>query len=416
MQDRSSAMRRRTFLAAAAPFLCRPEVLRANNRLKIGFIGLGGRARWLLQNEKFPLADIVAVADCYFPRCAQAALLVPGGEHWTAYPDYRRLLDREKLDAVFIETTTHARALIALDCMRAGCDVYAEKPITLTIREGRVLAEAVKRYKRVFQAGTQQRSIPINAWASERVREGLLGKVQVVTVCNFEAPKTWEAKPEQPTPEGLDWDQWCNQTELRPYHPDLQNRWAWYRDYDGGGQSWGVTGWGTHAIDQAACGLGIDDTGPVEVWPEGPGQEAKVIFRFASGTLLRCDGERRPDHSDLGAVFRGENGTLEIKRGTLVASAPDFLRGAPPDTPEGPGENRWHIENFLECVRTRKLTNAPVETAHRSTTLCHLVNLCRDLGRRLQWDPAAEMFRDDAEANALLSRPRRKRYELPASA
>jgi hypothetical protein len=183
-------------------------------------------------------------------------------------------------------------------------------------------------------------------------------------------------------------------------------------DYDGAGQSWGVTGWGTHSLDQVQCALGTDDTGPVELWPESESLTAAVTARYANGTLLKMEGPKR-DHADLGAIFIGEKGKIEIKRGTCVADPPDLLKDAPPDTPEGPGENRYHIGNFLDCIRTGKLPNAHAEVGHRSTTLCHLVNMCRDLGRKLQWDPVAERFIGDEQANALLSRPRRKGYELP---
>jgi len=402
-------MNRRHFISTA---LSAARVFGANDRLRLGFIGLGGRARWLLQNEEFPAADIVAFADCDSTRCDLAAKIKPSLEKAARYPDYRRLLDKEKLDAVFVETCTHSRVLIAIHAMQTGFNVYAEKPVALTVEEGRTLVNAAKRYNKVVQAGTQQRSIPINAWASKLVREGRLGKVHTVIACNFEPPKRWTPQPEQPKPEGLDWDQWCNQTELRPYHKDIQYKWAWWWDYDGGGQSWGVSGWGTHALDQVQCALGTDDTGPVEIWPEGEGQEAPVIMRYASGTLLKMTGVKRPDHSDLGAIFIGDKGKLEIKRGILVAE-PELLKGAPEETPEGPGENRWHIANFLDCIRTRKQTNAHVEAAHRSTTVCHLMNICRDMGRKLKWDPVAEKFLDDPQANTTLARPRRKGYELP---
>lgn len=410
-------MKRRDFLRAASAvpaFHYVPaRAFGAGDRLQVAFIGAGGRAQWLLKNEKFPGADIVAVADCFLPRCDQAAKILPEGERWRKYQDYRRLLEKEKLDAVFVETTTHARALISIHAMQAGLDVYAEKPMTLTIAEGRVLANAVKRYNRVLQCGTQQRSIPINAWASRMVREGALGKVHTVVACNFEPPKRWKPQPGQPVPDGLDWDQWCNQTELRPYHKDLQTRWAWWWDYDGAGQSWGVTGWGTHALDQVQCALGTDDTGPVEIWPEEKGEQCRVTMRYAGGTLLKLEGPKR-DHADLGAIFLGDKGAIEIKRGTVDAVPRELLKNAPEITVEGPGEDRWHIENFFDCIRTRKQTNAHVEAAHRATTVCYLVNICRDLGRKLRWDPRAEQFPGDAEANAMLSRPRRKGYELPA--
>lgn len=408
----------KTTAAASVPYFIPSRVFggpgstAANDRINIGFIGVGGRARWLIQHEEFPGAQIVALADCYLPQCYEAAKIKPSGERWKKYADYRRMLKEEKLDAVFVETTTHARVLICIEALQAGLDVYAEKPLTLTVAEGRALANAVRRYDRVLQTGTQQRSIPVNVYASKLVREGAIGKVHTVVACNFEGPFGWYPRPAQEIPEGMDWDQWCNQTELRPYHSLLRRRWAWWWDYDGGGQSWGVTGWGTHSLDQVQCALGTDDTGPVEIWPESDQLNAKVTMRYASGTLLKLEGPRR-DHADLGAIFIGENGKIEIKRGTCVAEPPELLKGAPPDTPEGPGENRYHIENFLECIRTRKKPNAHEEVGHRSTSVCHLVNICRDLGRKLQWDPEAEQFIGDEQANSLLSRPRRKGYELP---
>lgn len=412
--------RRYFFLCAgvlpAAGALAAPARVGPNDRVRVGFIGLGGRAKWLLKNEAFTGAEIVAVADCFLPQCAQAAALRPEGPKWAQYHDYRAMFDKERLDAVFVETTTHARALIALHAMQAGLDVYAEKPLTLTIAEGRVLVQAARKWGRVLTTGTQQRSIPANVYASRLVREGAIGTIREVLVCNFEAGRTWKPRPAEPMPDSLNWDQWCNQTDLRPYHAELQKRWAWYTDYDGGGQSWGVTGWGAHSLDQVDAALGTDDTGPVEIIPEGPEPTANVTMRYSSGTLVKLWGARR-DHADLGAIFVGDKGRLEIKRGSFTVEPADLaeklLKDAPEDTPEGPGENRFHIANFLDCVRSRKLPNADVEIAHRASTMCHLVNIARDLGRRLAWDPVNETFPCDEEAEARISRPRRKGYELP---
>lgn len=417
----SKDMKRRSFLATALPAtLTFPRKASANDRIRLGFIGLGGRARWLLKNETFPNAEIVALADCYLPQCMEAAKLLPNGDKLAKYQDYRRMLDREKLDGVFVETTTHARALISLHAMQAGLDVYAEKPMALTVEEGRMLVRAARHYRRILNTGTQQRSLPSNVYASKLVRTGAIGKIREVIVCNFEGPRNWTPQAGQPMPDGMDWDQWCNQTDLRPFHAELQRRWAWYADYDGGGQSWGVTGWGTHSLDQVQCALGTDDTGPVEIWPEAKPAEPNVpvpmTMRYGNGTLVKLHGARR-DHADLGAIFVGDKGRIEIKRGSFTIEPWDLdqvLRcNAPPDTEEGPGENRFHIANFLEAMRTRKLPNADVEIGHRSTTVCILVNLARQFDRKLTWDPKAERFQGDAEANAALRRPRRKGYELP---
>jgi predicted dehydrogenase len=407
------AMNRRSFLGAAAalPLLDPKRVLGANDRLRVGFVGMGGRANWLLGYE-LPGAEVVAVTDCARDRMLETVKAHPRGSRWTQYTDYRRMLEREKLDVVFVETCTHARALIAINAMQAGLDVYAEKPLTLTVAEGLALRKAVKQYKRVLQTGTQQRSIPANVYASKLVRDGAIGFVHTVIACNFEPPKTWIPRAPMPVPDGLDWDQWCNQTELRQYHVELQRGWSSYRDYDGGGQSWGVSGWGTHALDQVQCALGTDNTGPTEVWQEETGATKPIFMRYLNGTVLKMVGPKR-DHADLGAIFYGTNGKIEIKRGVFTTDRDELLKGAPEPTPEGRGEDSYHLANFLDCVRTRKQPNAPVEAGHRSTTVCHLANICRELDRPLRWDPGHERFFNDGEADRLLSRPRRKGYELP---
>lgn len=425
-------MKRRDFLrqsaaASAASFaipyfvpshvLAAPGRRGANDRLKVAFIGCGGRGRHLMNGENLKdHADIVAVSDCFAPRMDEAAKISPGSERWAKYQDFRKLLEKEKLDAVFIPTTTHARALAAIMAMQAGCDVYAEKPVALTIAEGRILVNAARKYNRVFQVGTQQRSIPNNVYASQLVREGAIGKVREVITLNFIAPRKWEAQPAEPVPAGLDWDMWCNQAELRPYRKELQFGWHQWEDYDGGGMSWGVTGWGTHALDQVQCALGTSDTGPVEVWAEEPGPTGRVTMKYANGTVLRCWGPRR-DLADLGAIFVGDLGVIEIKRGSFTSTIPELLVKQPTTLPANvPGECVWHFDNFFECIRTRKKPNADIEIAHRSTTVCYLMNIARMYNRKLKWDPQTEHFVGDDEANKnmFISRPRRKGWELPA--
>ena len=449
-------MNRRNFLkatlASASPLIVSSHVFGqpgrpgANDRIQVGFIGVGGRARWLMQyfGNEVPEAEIVAVADCYLPRCSgkdpqsKPTPLSEQAVRWAKYQNYHQMFEKEKLDAIFVETTTHARVLAAIHALQAGLDVYAEKPISLTISEGRRLVKAVRKYKRVLQAGSQQRSIPINRYASELVRTGKIGKIESVIVCNYLPGLKWTPQPEQPVPEGLDWNLWCNQTELRPYHQFLFGGWANYVDYDGGGESWGVSGWGTHGLDQVQCALGIDDTGPVEMWAEDKQTQDEpsfslakapqwqpvlgrkpVTLRLASGTLIKleepCRGGTLEEggHDQLGAIFVGKKGRIKIIRGSYTADPPELMQRAPEPTKEGRGEDTFHLKNFFECMRTRKKPNAEVEIAHRATTLCHLVNICRQLDQKLRWDPKAERFIGDAEANKLLSRPRRKRFELP---
>ena len=229
---------------------------------------------------------------------------------------------------------------------------------------------------------------------------------------NFLGGKTWKQKPVEPIPDGLDWDAWCNQTELRPYHSELQFGWGEYVDYDGGGQMWGVSGWGTHSLDQVQCALGTDDTGPVEIWPEGTGPTCPITMRYANGTLLKLEGKKR-GMQDLGAIFIGDKGAIDILRGDYTSTPKELRDDAPPVTPQGDHESIPHIQNFFDCMRSRQRPNADVETGHRATNLCHLVNICRTVQRKLQWDPEAEQFLSDEQANKLLTRPRRKGYVLP---
>jgi len=412
-------MNRRSFLthsagaALAFPYVARSTVLGANDRVQIGFIGVGRRARHLIQHEDFGEARITAVADIYGKSISEAVKVHPDGPKWSKYAEYRKMFEKEKLDGVFIETTTHARALVCIHALQAGVDVYAEKPLTLTVEEGQVLTKVVRQHKRVLQTGTQQRSMPINIYASNLVSSGKIGKIEKVIVCNFIGPERWTPQPPQPVPEGLDWDQWLNQTELRPYHTLLHDRWARWWDYDGGGLSWGVSGWGTHSLDQVQAALGTSLTGPVEIIPEEAGPKCKVTMRYASGTLVKLEQEMIKDHQQLGAIFEGTKGRIQIVRGDFTVDPPELKKGAPDVMKEGAGEVVPHIRNFIDCIKSRKKPTADVEIAHRSNSVCHLINICRDTGRKLRWDPRKERFIGDEEANKLLSRARRKGYELP---
>jgi predicted dehydrogenase len=411
---------RREFLRTAATAIAVPYVIPAaalaalgrvgaNDRVHVGLIGAGGRSADLVSESPADL-QLVAVADCdlrqaaRYPKCAR-------------YQDYRRMFSQEKLDAVLVATTTHARVLICIHAMQAGLDVYAEKPLTLTIEEGQYLIRAERKYQRIVQVGTQQRSIAINNFGSDLIRNGAIGKVHTVICPNFLGPEQRGTLPAKPVPAEMNWDMWCHQTELIPFSPSLHpglGNWGRYRDYDGGGLGWGVTGWGAHAFDQVQRALGTDDTDPVEIWPETPGPDGKVSMRYASGTVLKIELPRGKGPG-LGAIFVGDKGKIEINRNKLAANPPELIRGAPPpaDKSEYASVAHEHLRNWVQCIRTRARPVAPAEVGHRANVICHLTNICRELGRKLKWDPIREEFAGDDEANRLRSRPRRKGYELP---
>ncbi len=230
----------------------------------MGVIGCGGRSRVIGEAADVRGFQVVAACDCEPEKAKRYVKELSGGKPWGAYTDFRKMIEQEKLDAVMIETTTHARAWIAILAMQAGMHAYIEKPIALTVSEGRTLVRAARKFNRVTQVGTQQRSMPINNWASDLVKNGGIGKVLTVLAPNFISPIRWTKtstkdikKPVEPW-----WDVWTNQAVLRPYAGELHHGWGTWWDYDGGGNCFGVTGWGAHSYDQINRALGTDDTGP----------------------------------------------------------------------------------------------------------------------------------------------------------
>lgn len=403
--------------ALAGPLVSARRALGANDRINVGAIGVGGRAALLLQ--QLPEAgQIVALSDCNLPRAEAFKSKMKGD--WPVFQDYRKILDRKDIDAVIVATGEFQRVVPCIHACQAGKDVYAEKPLTLYVREGRALVDAVRKHNRVLQVGTQQRSMEMNRVACDLVRSGRLGKVLEVRAINYGGP---EASPKTPfaalpTPEGLDWNVWLNQAAERTYHPDWMG-WMRWRDFSGGE----MTNWGAHGIDQIQWALGMDDTGPVEMKPLSDGPNGQVAMRYANGVPLNFVIE--PGKGPMGgAVFVCEKGKLEINRNKFSSNPPEIAKELQKQVDVAEEERkwsdelalwqaRWHMQNWLDCVRSRSLPVADVEVGHRSVTVCHLANITRAAGRPLRWDPAAEKFIGDAEANEYLDRPRRAGFELP---
>ena len=413
--------------AVAVPYSIPADVLAsadrpgANDRIGVGYVGVGRRARQLMKLP--PEGQIVAAADVNLKRAEEIAAKYKG----TPYQDYRKMLDSKDVDAVVLATPDHWRALTAIHACQADKDIYAEKPMTLTIREGRLMVEAARKYKRVFQTGSQQRSNPVNRLACELVRNGRIGKVHTVIGSNYPSP--WEGSlPGQPVPEGLDWDMWCGPVEPVPYNKDLyapraNPGWISFRPFSGGE----VTGWGAHGLDQIQWALGMDETGPVEIWAEGDKfdppvyskpesrdrgnkvcKNPSVLMRYANGVLLKL-GDEGPGG---GGVFIGDKGKITIDRGKVKSDPEEIAKQPIKDSDTRLYKSDNHMQNWFDCMKSRRRPIADVAIGHSSTTLCHLANIARWLGRKAEWDPVKEVFADD-EANAYLDRQRRKPYELP---
>jgi predicted dehydrogenase len=380
----------------------------ANDRVIIGFIGCGGRARQLMDHVPEE-GRIVAICDCYQQRYVDT--LKEKGTDWNTYQYYPQMFERESLDAVVIATPDHARPLPCIHACQAGLDIYAEKPLTLTIAEGRKLVQAARKYERIFQVGSQQRTMEMNRFACELVRNGGIGRIKAVLGVNYSGPRVYTGLPEQPVPEGDDWDVWQSQAEARPFNHSLQFGWMAWRSYSGGQ----MTNWGAHGCDQIQWALGASQSGPVEIRPTGEGPHGPVRMRYADGIEVRYELDRGPMG---GGIFVGEDCKIEINRNKFTTNPSDFVRDPPePATAEiweGPGWiARPHIQNWLDCIKSREVPNADVEIGHRSITVCHLANIAREIGRPLRWDPDRETFPGDDEANCYVDRPKRKGYELP---
>jgi predicted dehydrogenase len=441
VQSRREFLRRSAVAGAAGvalPYLIPSGVLAragqpgANDRIGIAGIGIGRQGTGVLTRAvKSPEGRFIGVADVNLPRAEQKCKALGGG---VAVKDYRQLLQRKDVDAIVTATPEHWRAIICVAACQAGKDIYAEKPVSLTVREGRLMVAAARKYERVFQVGSQQRSQEICRIGCEFLRQGGLGRISKIITMRYPSPFLC-GLPGQTIPQGLDWDMWCGPTAIVPYHPELyvprgEPGWLSFRPYSGGE----MTGWGAHGLDMIQWALNMDESGPTEIWVEGdkfdpptitaPEKTTRpniqcshpaVFWRYANGVTLVMDevfgkqpGKPAPTAPSFGGIVHGEKGVAVIDRGRFTTDPPELAKTAL----QGVKDQESHVENWLACIKSRQRPNADIEIGHRSATVCHLGNIARWTNRKLRWDPVQEQFLDDAEANSYLDRPRRKPYEL----
>ena len=442
--NKTKALSRREFLKRSATVASvvfgGPTVVPASlfgadapsNRIVMGCIGVG---RMGLGDMKevlgFKQAQVVAVCDVDSKRVKHAQQLVE--RHYATqskngtykgcagYKDFRELVARDDIDAVLIATPDHWHTLPALAAAKTGKDIFLQKPLTLTIEEGRVLSDTVQRYGRVFQVGSQQRSESEFRFACELVRNSRIGKLQKVLVGLPTDPGTGP-EPTMPIPENLDYDMWlgpapwAEYTEKRVHPQNDYGRPGWLRIQDYGAGM--ITGWGSHHLDIAQWAMDTELTGPIEIvgQAEYPKDglwdvhgEFRIEYTYANGIKLICADNKK---NKQGILFEGTEGWVYIKRGQLDAHPKSLLTST-----IGPNETNLyksnnHKANFLECIKSRAETIAPVEVGHRSCTVCLLGDIAMRLGRKLKWDPDQEQFINDAETNRMLSRPMRSPWHL----
>jgi predicted dehydrogenase len=408
--------------AAAAPFVitsgapAAPGRRGANDRINIASIGIrnmgGGHLRALLGNRDVRVVALCDVDSKIRQQGLDRAEKAYGDANVTqGYGDFREVLARADVDAVVAAVPDHWHAPISIAACEAGKDVYCEKPMTLTVREGRAMVEAVRRHGRVFQTGTQRRSGSNWRFACELVRSGRIGKlVKVETSISTRPTRAMPWQPE-PVPEELDYEMWLGPAPWQPYTKNrCHYNFRFIRDYSGGE----MTNTGAHWFDIAQWGIGADGTGPVEVEAQGQYHadglwdtfhHVHVEWTYASGAKLICT-NRGP-----WVKFTGTEGWVS---GDARSAEPASIL----TSGIGAGDvhlyrtSRGHMGTFLHCMRTRGEPSAPVEVGHRSATVCHIGNIAMTLGRKLRWDPVKEEFPGDDEANRLLGRPYRKPWRL----
>ena len=432
-------MKRRHFLkdiagkamgALALPYyipssvLGRDGAVTPSNRITIGCIGVGGQGTGNLKNFlSNPAAHVLAVCDVDRSHRNRARDLVKeayDSNECATYNDYRELIARRDLDAVMIAVPDHWHGIIAVETVRAGKDIYAEKPLAYTISEGRAIVDAVDRYGVVWQTGSWQRSERHFRFACELVRNGRIGEVHTVRVGLPQGNSIRDNGTQPaPVPEGFDYDMWLGPAPWAPYNPSRCHwNFRWISDYSGGQ----LTDWAGHHCDIANWGMGTELTSPIEI-------EGKAIYppaedglfdtpesyyfecKYAEGfTMIVADQKQQP--KGMGVHFIGTEGWVHVSRGGLEAHPQSILSSVLSPDEVHLYESHDHVGNFLDCIRNRAKTITPVEVAHHSIMIGHLGVIAMKLGRKVRWKPDTERFINDRAAERLLSRPMRSPWHL----
>jgi predicted dehydrogenase len=442
---RKSSRSRRQFLtdtaalaggAVATPYFfssAAAQQAAASDRPVIALIGCGGQGRYIMSFAK-QHANVAAVCDVDKNRLAEG-LATAGGKADTT-DDYRRILDRKDVDAVLIATPDHWHTKIAIEAMQAGKDLYCEKPVTLTIDEGKKLCKVAKDTKRVFQVGTQQRSDTSLRFlqAVALVRSGRLGKIKQVS-CAIGGADASDAIPAVPPPAELNWERWLGQTPLvdfrlnaNPYKSRCHYEFRWWYEYSGGK----LTDWGAHHVDIAIWALELDKTGPSAVrvisskhpvpLKDGyPTQDDR--YNTATEFLVEADYPEtkviiRHD-TDNGILFEGEQGRIFVNREKLTGKPVEEMASNP--LPEDALVKVYkgkpltdHMTNFFNCLKSREEPISDIWSHHRALSTCHLANIALRLDREIKWDPQQEAIVGDEQAQSFVSREQRRGYEIRA--
>ena len=384
-----------------------------SDMISLGFIGCGKQGK-ILSNYFLTTNEIriAAISEVYKDKTELMLKTIktnqeknkqPANNDIGVYNDFRELLTRKDIDAVVIATPDHWHAAVAVRAAEAGKDIYCEKPLALTVKEGRAMVNATRKHNRVFQTGSMQRSWPEFRQAVEIIRNGYIGDIKSIKV-NVGPPPIVYDLPEQPVPDGLDWNKWLGPNEFKhfnaelapPITQDVYPNWRKYKEF-GGGQ---VTDWGAHMFDIAQWALDMDNSGPTEIF--APDAEHPFLTYKYKNNIIMTHEKWEWNNAVL---FTGTEGELRIARGKLETTPASVKTKIIGDAQKHVYKSENHYKDFLNAIRTRTKPICDVEIGHRTATVCNIGNIAYQVKRPLKWDPKKEKFKNDAEANALLGRP-----------
>jgi len=387
--------------------------LAPGDRINLGFIGTGKQSIGLMRSitgcpETMVLAacDVDQMKLARFKTAAEIAnteKLDGGTQVVDTYENYQELLQRKDIDAVVIVSPDHWHAMIAVDAAKAGKDIYCEKPMALTVTEGRAMVNATRKFDRVFQTGNMQRSWRNFRHACEMVYNGYLGDVKEVNV-NVGNPVMACELPAEPVPDYLNWDLWVGPSMFRNYNQELSPpieytrwpNWRAYRDFGGGG----ITDWGAHMFDIGQWGLGMDKSGPVEFIPPEIGAKKGLQMKYANGIVMN-----HVDWGETNAVqFIGSEGKIEVSRSFYRSDLEGLTEMELKDSDTPLYRSDDHYQDWVDALKNRNRPVSDVETGHRTASVCNIVNIAYDLERPLKWAPSHEKFIDDDDADRMLTR------------
>jgi len=403
--------------AFAAPMFVPSSAFGANDKLITGHIGVGGRGRSNLGGFG---AQVGAVCDVD-KRHLEGAMKRTGAK---GYTDYRKLLEQDDIDAVVISTPDHWHALTTIHACMAGKHVYCEKPLSLTINEGRAMVAAARKFDRVVQTGSQQRSAGNFRKACEYVRSGRIGKLEKVLVGIAGANHPGKLPPNSKPPAHLDYEFWLGPAPERPYNEKrVHYNFRFWWDYSGGQ----MTNWGAHHIDIAHWGIGCDDSGPAELWAEEVAfnpqgyhevtEKCRVTMKYADprveGNVITLIVGQGQGDVPGGTTFIGSEGKIHVNRGRLSSDPGDILKEPLKDSDVHLYDSGNHKRDFVNCIQSGERPICDVEIGHRSATACHLANVACRTGERFKWDPVKEQVIDNDKAAAMVTRSHRQPWTLP---